>query len=564
MTTTQFQPKRRADRDVTTFTEFTGLRNDTTPERFTQNDLAVADNVVLDNVRSMRRRAGSTLAAAGSKHSAWSNGQDAFVGVGTSLARVDAALGVTVLQTGLAGTPISYARGGDRIYFSDGTHTGAIEGNTVRSWGLETPSLLATKSNSDLTPGQYLATATYMRADGQESGAAGAQVITINPGDGVMLTVPPSIDPGVTSVRFYMSTVNEEVLYELATVPSSAASFSPMQADIDALNEPLVTQFMGPAPAGQLVAYYKGRMFVAVGDTLYPSQPYAYELFDARDYIVLDGPITMLAPFEDDGASGFFIATTNSTGVLIGDAPEDFKYVPKADYGVVAGALAYVDGALYTDGALGARRLPMWLSRAGICLGTPGLDIINITRERYTFDTADTGAAMYDPVTNQWVATTGANTAIAMNTQTLTLTTFSSFAYNGFMRAFERNLATSSAGLFELVGNTDAGALIQATVQFATTDFGSSFVKTIERLYAGYRSTSDMALTVTADGETPNDYFLPAVVSEVLATSRVKVGKGLTGRYWTFALANINGADFALDTLDVKSNRLERRINGRA
>jgi hypothetical protein len=567
MTTTDFRPKQRADKDVITFCEFTGVRNDTTPERFTNNDLVVANNVVLDNARSLARRAGSTMRYGGAAHSVWASEGDALFAVDAHLYRFDANLVPTLLTANLSGAPISYARAGDNVYFTNGVQTGVALASSVRSWGLEVPALLAAKSHSDLAPGRYLVSATYVRSDGQESGAAGATPVTINPGDGVQLSCPPALEPDVVAVRFYMSTANEEVLYHLATADVRAATFSPMQANIDAMNEPLETQFLQAAPAGQLVAYFKGRMFVACGDVLYPSQPFAYELFDLRDYIQLDGPITMLAPFEGAGGSGFFIGTTKSTGVLLGESPEDFKYVPKADYGVVQGALAFVDGSLYTDGAFGACMLPVWLSRQGICLGTPSLDVTNITRDRYIFDTGAVGAAMYDPDTNQWIAHSGLNSAIVMNTETLTLTTFTEYGYNSFARAFGCNLAARADGLFELVGDDDNGLPINATVQLPTVDFGTSFVKVIERLYVGYRSLAEMVMRVRVDeapSEFDNVYVLPVASQPGLATQRLKVGKGLAGRYWTFTVNNLDGTGFTLDTIDVKMNRLERRVNGRA
>lgn len=562
MTTTEFKPKQRQDRDVTTFTEFTGLRNDTTPERFTSNDLAVADNVIIDNARTLRRRAGATLVQALAAHTLWANGADVLAGCADKLLRLDEALHPTVLKTGLAGIPLSLARAGDNIYYSNGQDSGAVTAAGARSWGLEVPHVLATNVVGDLTPGRYLISATYLRSDGQESGAAQAELVEVELGESVMLTVPTSIDPDVVAARFYMSTPDEEVLYHVGD--SAGAPFVPAAADIAAMNEPLLTQFMGPPPAGQLVAYFKGRMFVASGDVLYPSQPFAYELFDQRDYIQLDAPITMLAVVDDVSSSGLFIGTAKSTGVLVGDAPEDFKYAQRLDYGVVQGALAYVEGSLFMEGSAGARQLPMWLSSAGICVGMPSMDITNITRERYAFPAAATlGAAMYDPVSNQFVATTGNGNAIAMQTQTLTLTTFSSYDYGAFARAYGRNLAGSANGLFELVGDTDAGTPVIATVELATTDFGTSMLKAIDRLYVGYECAAPMNLEVTVDGGTSADYALPANQRD-MDTQRVKTGRGLSGRYWGFTLTNPDGAAFALDTVDVKVNRLERRVNGRA
>jgi len=563
MTTTDFKPKQRADRDVTTFTEFKGLRNDTTPERFSNFDLAVANNVILDEARALRRRAGATLRLPGAMHSLWADAQGAFMASSTALYSLDTNLTPTLLTNSLSGAPLAYARAGDCVYFSNGQDTGVALPSSTRAWGITVPPVLTTLTSGDLVPGRYLVTATYVRDDGQESGAPGAQVVDVAAGRGILVTIPASLDGTVTSTRVYMTPPNGEVLYHVGTV-ADGATFTPTAAAVAAMNEPLETQFMTPPPAGQLLAYYKGRMYVAVGDTLYMSEPFAYELFDLRNNLVLDGPITMLAPVEDAGASGFFIGTTASTGVLLGESPDDFKYAQRCDYGAVQGALAYVDGTLFMEGSTGAHKLPMWVSRAGVCVGMPSLDITNLTRERYTFATGPVGAAMYDPTTSQFVGVSGVQAAIAMNTQTLTLTTFTEYGYNSFARVFDRNMGANSNGLFELVGNDDNGLPINATIGLPTTDFGSSFVKVLERLFVGYRSQADMVVRITTDGNEAVTYVIPVTSNPGLATQRVKVGKGLAGRYWQITINNLDGTDFTLDTVDVKPVKLERRVNGRA
>jgi hypothetical protein len=273
----------------------------------------------------------------------------------------------------------------------------------------------------------------------------------------------------------------------------------------------------------------------------------------------------MLAPMEDKSgdASGFFIGTTKSCGILFGTGPESFGYMPKTDYGAVQGALAYVDGALYLDGSLGARPLPMWLTTQGLCSGLPNLEINNLTRSRYTFPISPTGAAMFDSLANTFVAVSGTNPAIVMQIENQTLTTYTEFGYNSFARFAGKNLAASGAGLFELAGNDDNGLPISGTVTFGTTDFGSAFTKIIDRLYVGYRSQADMVLRIRTDDEDVNYYTLPISDQVGLATQRVKPGKGLTGRYWQFTLQNLDGTDFTIDTVDVKSAQLTRRVNGR-
>lgn len=559
-----FKPKRRADRDVIAYAEFTGLRNDVASERFDATDLAVADNVNLDDSRRIVRRAGATRVVNLPVRSLWARGDKALCAAGLGLYEVNPDLSMT--QIGQVGPgSLAYERVGDTIYINDGASPRALDGGALRTWGLDVPPApMVTLAGGNLTPGQYAIATTYVRADGQESGASEAQFVDVIAG--LQITLIGSLDPAVTEQRVYMTVPNGETLMHVATLLAGTTTYLPVAADIAAANEPLKTNFMGPPPPGRLVAYYRGRMFVAQGRYLYPSEPFAYELFDQRNYIEMDGDITMLAPIEDRSgeASGFFIGTTKSCGILAGSGPDTFSYVTKTDYPAVLGALDYIDGALFGEGELGARPLPVWLTTQGLCMGMPSLEVNNLTRSRYTFPAAGAGAgaALFDG--NYFIAVSSGNPAIVMNAQNETLTTYSSFDYESFARVHGRMVAASSAGLFELVGDTDAGQPIAAQVAFGTTDFGSTFMKGLDRLYIGYRASTGLVVRILTEGTHWNLYEMPATSANDLASQRVKTGRGLAARYWQFALANVGGADFEIDTVDVKSTQLARRVNGRA
>lgn len=561
-----FTPKRRADKDVVSYAEFTGLRNDIDSVRFDATDLYIATNVDIDKSRRIARRAGSTWRIANKPmHSLWAAGDIAMVASAGTLYALDAALNTTVLRNGLTSNPISYARVGDTVYFSNGTSTGVVEGGAARSWGLATPDVLALPTGGDLPPGRYGLAATYVRSDGQESGTEQSVLAVVAAGQSVHLTVPLSADPDVTSTRIYMTTPDGDVLYHAATLQNGATDFSPTAAIVAGLNEPLMTQFMGPPPAAQLVAYYRGRMYAAVGSVVYYSEPYAYELFDPRNYIALDATVTMLAPMEDKtgDASGFFVGTTSSCGLITGADPATFEYMALTDYGAVQGALTYVDGALYQDGAAGARPLPMWMSTQGLCVGLPGLTVENLTRSRFGFLTGVTGAALFIPTVNRVVAVSAGHPAVAMQIENQTLTTYTNFVYNSFANFNGRMLAASGTGLSELVGDTDNGLPIEAEVSFGTTDFGSSYMKVIDRLFVGYRANKALVLGVSLDDNKSFWYSAPDS-TDGLMSQRVKLGRGLMARYWRFALTNVDGADFSIDTVDVHSAQTGRRVNGRA
>lgn len=408
------EPQR--DQDVVAYTVFNGLRNDVSPERFSAGDLEVADNIDIDKTGRVARRAGYTQQVAGATHSLWSNPQGTlcFFAQGNVLRQLNADYSSTPVVTLSNGDPIWFEQVNDRVYFSNGTDTGVIEqGGAARSWGVAPPALPdVVLGTGNMFAGTYLFTMTWLCDDGQESGATTAATVQI-PADGGAITftnLPIPTDSRVVAKAIYLTMPNGEDLFQALVLPASAARATYANDTLE-LNLPCDSLLLQAAPPGQIVAYYRGRMWVAQGDVLYPSEPFAYERFDPRANLQLDGRITMLAALTDKELydtgknSGFFIGTDRSCGVLVGSSPEDFQYVPKTSYGAIFGAMDKIDGSVFQDGSTGAMELPAWLTTDGICVGMPGMTIRNLTRTRYTFPVGTRGAGLFMPGPNRLILT---------------------------------------------------------------------------------------------------------------------------------------------------------------
>jgi len=543
---------------------FSGLRNDVSPERFTQGDMSVADNVDIEKTGRVSRRAGYTRRNATAARSLWSDGTLSLFASGTQLKRLAADFTTTDVAAIGAGD-VSFCRVNDRVYLTDGSVSKVYDtvAGAARSWGLAVPALptLATIATGSVPAGRYQCTTTYLRADGQESGALGATAIDVTSGQGLTVTLP--VMPADAAFQnIYLTTTNGDLLYLAAAIArvGTPTVFTVTGSAVESLVLPLATLFLQPAPAGQLVTYYRGRMYVAVGSVVYMSEPLAYELFDLRNYIDLEAPVTMLAPMEDRLAPGLFIGTTASCGVLLGTGPEDFKYLAKVAYGAIPGTQTYIDGTLVADGSSGARQLPVWMTTQGVCIGSPLMEIVNHTRGRYEVGASGTGAGLVIPELNRYVAVTSTGTSV-MRGENFAMTTYSNFAFNSFAAIGGRYFGASPGGIYELVGQTDAGAPIAASVKLGISDFGSPFEKGLERLYVGYRADAALQLTVWADNAQVA-YALPVTnPAAPVHGSRVKIGKGTHARYWQFGLTNVSGGDFELDVLEVHPMPRQRRAH---
>lgn len=412
---TGFQPsQRQRDSDVLTFGQFDGLRNDVDPERFDLGDMVMATNVDIDQTGRISRRGGYTQRAASvNTHSLWSppQGDICLFVSGGQLKQLQPDMSATVLGALLDGSsPVSYERVDDRVYFANGTDTGIVENGTIRTWGLpQAPLPGAVPTIGTMPAGTYQFNMIWLRADGQGSGCGQNGVLELPEGSGIDFMIPAAPSAEIVGAVVYLSPANSDVLLEAGVAGPSQVFM--WRADPSALSVPLVSQFRGPPPAGHMVAYYRGHMFVAVGDTIYVSAPYAYEQFDRRRYIQLDSRITLMASISDldrteaGRTSGFFIATERSTGVLSGNNPDEFQYIQKADYGAVAGTMQMIEGTRFKDGANGTRLMPMWLSQKGVCIGLPELAVLNLTRGRYNFVAGGRGAALFLPDPARFIAT---------------------------------------------------------------------------------------------------------------------------------------------------------------
>jgi len=104
--------------------------------------LSAAVNVVIDKSAAGRPRIsrckGFDLLTAGDYNSGWSDGELAFCQIDTALYRMNTGGTFTGVRSSLSGNRIVFARRGERVYYSNGTQNGYIEGVTSSPWAIET------------------------------------------------------------------------------------------------------------------------------------------------------------------------------------------------------------------------------------------------------------------------------------------------------------------------------------------------------------------------------------------------------------------------------------------
>ncbi|MBF0345271.1 MAG: hypothetical protein HQL06_13710 [Nitrospirae bacterium] len=394
--------------------------------------LKSAINVDIDNAGVIVSRPGFMRIYAGKVHSLWSNGKICLFRHGDTLKQLFmhpsysseetppvtqgvAPYDVRTLASGIAGNlRMSYQYIAGRVYFSDAATTGVVDFTeatipVVRSWGIVPPNPpLLSESKGALPSGNYQVALTYQRSDGQESGASAFSSIAITRG-GIDIVCPlatvgsgqsnDSLDNGIRKMNVYVTTANGEVPYLVASVDNTSKSLSTsMPGYASPLSyrgetgrgQVLSTWGLKPPPPGQLLSYYRGRLYVASHNTLWYSLPFAYELFDmAQGWMVFDLPITLVAAVND----GILVGTSEEVVFLQGVEPEKFQMRHLSSCGAVFGTQAH--GLLPGSDNAGDSEVVFWESKKGKCAGLSGGKIEFLANDGYSYETGEAGAGIY-------------------------------------------------------------------------------------------------------------------------------------------------------------------------
>ena len=124
-------------------------------------------------------------------------------------------------------------------------------------------------------------------------------------------------------------------------------------------------------------------------------------------------------------------------------------------------------------------------------------------------------------------------------------------------------LAAGPSGLFQLYSTvgTDNGNLINAELEFGTTDFGEQTKKNCTDGFINYRGDGLVEINATADElETPDVHRTTDVADSRLRNYKFKLSKFRNGKNWKFALKNIEGSNLDINEVAFFYDVLSRRI----
>lgn len=152
--------------------------------------------------------------------------------------------------------------------------------------------------------------------------------------------------------------------------------------------------------------------------------------------------------------------------------------------------------------------------------------------------------------------------AWVLNSQSLAHSYYDDFVdFNSAVQIGRQVFFLTPDGLYELGGDSNDGEIIEAEVVTGQMDFGTIDRKRIEQFDLGYTATGDLEAVVSCEGFQPSQpQLLEARLMNTARTSRIRIGKGMVGKYWKVELRNREGSDFELFSMQAKVAISTRRM----
>lgn len=350
-----------------------------------------AVNVDFTNSGRFRRRRGLTKVYSGFTKGGYGCPSGEFFVENGVLKRFNANNTATTIYAGITGSTFTYEYFNGVVYFSDGVICLKILPSSVVNWGIAPPNPPAMYTTSgSYGGGDYLACCAFVDADGVESGPSEIASFSAIDNCGIVFGGLPSfIDPQVVAVRLYLSMPNGNELFHVADVTGSSYTITAGRYDNSNV---LDTHFVSTPPAGRIIRFYKGRMYVAdaTGFVWY-SEPYQLDHFKlGSNFLQFTDPVDVMEPVDD----GIYFAYGDRTDFYAGTPEDGFTVLNIFDYGAIFGS--------------GGKDGPnvVWQSTDGSVVGRPSGNCQNVQETHVSVDNGESAATVvreYDGV-RQFIA----------------------------------------------------------------------------------------------------------------------------------------------------------------
>ena len=343
-----------------------GMNNIAKETSLPEGSLREAINVDIDDAGNTRLREGYELLYSGSGIGSL---YERYFREGTELKYLNDDNTATVV-TNVEGK-VRYTKLNERIYYTDGYSNGILDGIVSTPLSVETPKTfeVAHSSIGSLEPGLYLVTCAYLSPEGILSGAPITTEIKLFSTGGITVTVPQPIIPG--KIVIYCTPGNSPVLHEQAILNYGINTYT--ISSIGKSVRTCSTQFMDPMPPGQIIEYYKGKLYIAHGNELWFSEPHRYGLtIPSKNFFYFPDRITVCVAVDN----GIYVVS-DKTYFITFSKTEEATMKEVSQNKAVEGTSLKIPGSSF--GFEFESDLAYWFSEEGAVVGLPNGQIHNLT-----------------------------------------------------------------------------------------------------------------------------------------------------------------------------------------
>lgn len=147
---------------------------------------------------------------------------------------------------------------------------------------------------------------------------------------------------------------------------------------------------------------------------------------------------------------------------------------------------------------------------------------------------------------------------VVINTKNMSVTEYEGFEFNSLASVGNVSLAANENGIHVLRGSRMSGGPVDSRILSGLMDFGKDVLTVPKDVWLSMRADGQLTLTVRTEEGEEYSYPVPGL-KDALHEERVKLGRGLKGRFFDFALENIEGADFDLSKIAIMVDTLRDR-----
>jgi hypothetical protein len=358
-----------------------------------------AVNVDFSSTGKPRRRKGYALIEAGYSHSLYAppGWPFALLVHNGMLTRLSHENGVDTLSAlgGLSEhAKASYCEQNGIIYGSNSLVTWRVLADgTLAAWGVPMPQGMPVATpvpEGSMPAGRYQLTLTHLDEFGEESGARAPMLVELDQPGGIALSAIPQPVGGVASIRIYITPHNGTELYHAATVPVGTTSHT-LYTPKD-LGKALETLHCDRVPPARWLCAYRGRIYFAIGDTVYYTLPLRYGLYQIHaTYFRFPARVQGIGATDD----AVIVGTTDQVYRLQGEDPANMAMLPIDSAGMVEGALLQLEGGTLPGEKINTRNVIWWSTKGVLMRALTGGITVPITQGRLAVPRHEGGALLY-------------------------------------------------------------------------------------------------------------------------------------------------------------------------